>query len=409
MQRLNLKLVQVIVLILSFGVTTPVRAAPAQPCVPPAPPRALARPTQALAATPMPPALAHNLPPLTAVLLVGPIDGDDGAWTIQEKQNMDLAAAELEANGVTVHRFYTPDNDWDQIVAAAQGAHFLFYRGHGVYWSSMPTPIVEGFALKDDFISADRIRADLALAPNAIVMLYGCFTAGSSSIDNPPIDSTEAQRRVGQYSAPFFDIGASGYYANWFGNAFQMYVRSLFHGLTLGGAYEAFYDFNATTVERYTHPAHAELAMWLDKDFWDDKWQYNNAFAGQPDRTLRDLFEITTMELSTASVSYLAEPTSAPWVYAVSVGSSSAKTFPWNATVAPEGLTWLSVTPHSGNSGEQLTITLTPTALPPGAYAATIRVLAGDPQIANGDQTITVTMNIVEQIHTVYLPLVGRP
>jgi len=127
---------------------------------------------------------------------------------------MDLAAAELAANGVTVHRFYTPNNDWGQIKAAAEGAHFLFYRGHGVYWDSMPSPTVGGFHLKELFVSSDDIRNDLHLAPNAIVMLYGCFTAGSSSEDSGSISSAEAQRRVAQYSDPFFDIGAAGYYAN---------------------------------------------------------------------------------------------------------------------------------------------------------------------------------------------------
>jgi len=38
---------------------------------------------------------ALSLPPLKAVLIVGPIDGDYGSWTTQEKGNMDLAAAEL--------------------------------------------------------------------------------------------------------------------------------------------------------------------------------------------------------------------------------------------------------------------------------------------------------------------------
>ena len=139
-----------------------------------------------------------SLPPLKAVLVVGPIDGDYGTWTLREKANMDLVAAELQANGVIVYKFYPPNNDWEQIKVAAEGAHFLFYRGHGVYWGPMPYPTVGGFALKNHFVSSDDIRSDLNLAPNAIVMLYGCFTAGSSSIDDPPIHSLEAQRRVAQ-------------------------------------------------------------------------------------------------------------------------------------------------------------------------------------------------------------------
>jgi hypothetical protein len=397
-----------VLLALSVVMAASVQANPPLPQTPPGPPLAVAESGLAPAGTaPLAPR-ALDLPPFTAVLIVGPIDGDYGSWTTQEKQNMELAAAELEANGVTVHRFYTPNNDWGQITAAAEGAQFLFYRGHGVYWSAMPNPTVGGFALHDSFVSSEQIRTDLELAPNAIVMLYGCFTAGSSSIDNPPIDSAEAQRRVAQYSDPFFDIGAAGYYANWFGDAFQKYVRTLFQGLTLQDAYESFYDFNSATVERTTHPDHPELAMWLDKDFWDGKWQYNNAFSGLPDETLASLFNVTTMELSASTVGYMAEPAYPPRSTSVSVESSTSEMFTWTATVSPGGPSWLDVTPLSGNSGEQITITLTPAALPYGTYQANIRVLADSPEIENHDQTIAVTLYVVERVHFTYLPLVSR-
>ena len=231
-----------------------------------------------------------DLPQLKAVLLVGPIDGNYGPQTTREKANMDLAAAELEANGITIFKFYTPENDWAQIRAAAEGAHFLFYRGHGVYQGSMPSPTVGGFFLNDGFISSEDIRTGLKLAPNAIVMLYGCFTAGSSSIEGDSIGSTEAQRRVAQYSAPLLEIGAAGYYANWFGDAFQLFVRYLFRGMTLGQAYESFYDFNHTTVERHTDPDDSGLVIWLDKDYMRRHWQYDNAFVGLPEQTLVGLF-----------------------------------------------------------------------------------------------------------------------
>jgi len=397
-----------VLLALSVVIVASVQANPPRPHTPPSPPLAPVQPGLALAGTAPLASRALDLPPLTAVLIVGPIDGDSGSWTIQEKQNMELAAVELETNGVTVHRFYTPDNDWEQITAAAEGAHFLFYRGHGIYWSPMPHPTVGGFALKDHFVSSEQIRTDLHLAPNAIVMLYGCFTAGSSGIDNPPIDSAEAQRRVAQYSDPFFDIGVAGYYADWFGDAFQMLVRYLFQGLTLKEAYESFYDFNSATVERYTHPNHPELAMWLDKDFWDGKWQYNYAFSGLPDETLVDLFKVTKMELSTLMVSYMSEPIFPPRSYSVSVESTTTEMFAWTATVTPGGLSWLNVMPLSGDSGEQITITLVPTALSYGIYQANIRVLADASEIENNDQTIAITLYVVDRVHFTYLPLVRR-
>jgi hypothetical protein len=215
---------------------------------------------------------------------------------------MDLAAAELEANGVTIRKFYTPNNDWDQIKTAADGAHFFLYRGHGVYWTSLPQPTVGGLALNGRLISSDDIRRDLHLASNAIVMLYGCFTAGTSSIDEHSIGSTEAQRRVVQYSDPFFEAGASAYYANWYGDAFQRFLRDLFRGMTLGDAYEAAWDFDDTTVERLTRPNDSRLALWLDKDYWDKSWQYNNAFTGLPDRTLLELFQATGLGVAPKSM-----------------------------------------------------------------------------------------------------------
>jgi hypothetical protein len=189
---------------------------------PPRPPDHISPPLS----TAIVPSTALNLAPLKAVLLVGPIDGNDGDWTQAEIANMELAATELEAHSVTVYRFYPGDSDWAQIEAAAEGAHFLLYRGHGVYDGNLPHPNVGGFSLSSGYYSPDRIRQNLHLAPDAIVMLYGCFTTGSSSAegDRHDIGITEAGRRVAQYSDPFFDIGAAGYYANWFGNAFQQFL-----------------------------------------------------------------------------------------------------------------------------------------------------------------------------------------
>ncbi|MCJ7739078.1 MAG: hypothetical protein MUQ10_17480, partial [Anaerolineae bacterium] len=140
----------------------------------PAPPKTSIHP-------PIPPATWHLdtasavaetrliLPELSAVVVVGPIDGDTGSWTLSEISNAESVASQLESYGVGVHRFYTPNNSWNQIAQAAAGAHFLIYRGHGVYWTSLPHPDVGGFYLKDQFISPDQIRQDLDLATNAII------------------------------------------------------------------------------------------------------------------------------------------------------------------------------------------------------------------------------------------------
>jgi hypothetical protein len=372
---------------------------------PPRPPVRIIPPAHALL-----PERALVLPPLKAVLLVGPIDGNDGSWTRQEVANMELAAAVLEAHGVAVYRFYPGTGSFEEIEAAANGAHFLLYRGHGVYYSDPPYPNVGGFALSSGWYSPDRIRQYLHLAPNAIVMLYGCFTAGSSGADWDQYDIGigEAGRRVAQYSDPFFEVGASGYYANWFGNAFEWFLSELFAGQTLGQAYESYFDFNPDTVYRTMHPNHAAMSMWIDKDNWGGYWQYNNAFAGEPEQTLEDLFVVTAMQLSRQAVSAMVEPAFPPRSYDVVVESSTTETFGWTATVTPEGLDWLNVTPSSGSSGEQMSITLTPTDLAIGTYQAGIRVVADNPLIENRDQTVAVTMYVVDQVHSTYLPLASK-
>jgi hypothetical protein len=406
MKRLRWMLVLSVVVVLLGGGLGTVRAMPPTPHTPPKPPLAplQSRPTVGAASDLATGAL--ELPPLKAVLVVGPIDGDDGSWTTQEKQHMDLAAAELEANGVVVHKFYTPNNDWEQIKAAADGANFFLYRGHGVYWSPMPHPTVGGFALKGKFVSSDDIRNDLHLAPNAIVMLYGCFTAGSSSSDETSISADEAQRRVAQYSDPFLDIGVAGYYANWYGNAFQMLVRYLFQGKTLGETYETYFDFNSATVERYDHPDHSDQVMWLDKDFWDGKTQYNNAYTGLSDPTLSDLFSVAAMDLAPSMVTYLAEPSFPSRTFDVLVGGTGSEAFTWTVEIMPADASWIDVQPPSGNSGQQMSVVVTPNGKSPGTYQATIRVVADNPDIA--DQTVSVTLRVWERVYSTSVPLVLR-
>ena len=341
-------------------------------------------------------------------MLVGPIDGDDGAWTTSEKQDMDLAANELAAHGVTVYKFYTPNNDWAQIKAAADGANFLLYRGHGIYWSPMPSPVVGGFALKDKFVSSDDIRNDLHLAPNAVVMLYACFSAGTAGNDTSSITSQEAQRRVAMYSDPFLDIGVAGYYANWFGAAFPSFVRSLFEGKTLGQAYESFWDFNSSTVERYVHPEHPSMVMWLDKDFWDNMTQYNNAFAGSPDLTLATMVQQAQMQVSPRSVTYVATPSQPTRSFPVAITNATGELLSWTAALQPASQGWLSLQSTSGNSEAPAVVTLRPAGLAPGVYTAVLHVISATPGVADGDQSVGITLRVVPVVHSLYLPGIRR-
>lgn len=353
----------------------------------------------------------QNLPPLKAVLIVGPIDGDNGSWTNQEKNNMELAAAELEANGVTVHRFYAPNNDWEQIKLAADGAHFLFYRGHGVYWSPMPHPTVGGFALANRFVSSDDIRQDLHLATNSIVMLYGCFTAGGSSLDKTDIGIEEAKRRVAQYADPFFDVGAAGYYADWFGSAFQMFVRYLFQGQTLGQAYESYFDFNPNTVYRTTHPDHPQMSAWLDKDYWSGYWQYNDAFVGLPNETLLSLFAASTLgNLPDTRTFVYSIPdqrllSSAYEMTPLNTGNDDPLT--WSLAQAGE---WFTATPMDGVTPSS-SFWITPTAFSTdtvASYTGAVTVTA-PPGTDGSPHRIDLTLRVVNtHFSYIYFPLIEK-
>lgn len=346
---------------------------------------------------------------LKAVLIAGSLDGDMNSKN--EKgliDSLELAAAVLEANGVTVHRFYTPNDDWEDIRAAAQGAHFLLYRGHGVYDGTLPVPKwVGGFGLTGGVVRPEQIRDELRLAPNAIVMLYGCFTAGSAGNDTSPIDLNEAIRRVSMYSDPFFDLGAGGYYANWFGDAFAEYLKSLFQGSTLGQAYQGYHDFNAKTAHRMAHPDHPVLNLWLDYNDWDTR-VYSNAFAGHTDLTLADLFPEAfggpAMELSRQQIVLLAETSDDVRTLTVDIRSTNGKPFTWKASADAKG--WLSLNPTSGTSGETLRVVIDPPAQP-GRYSATVTIEAG-PGVENSIQRLPVEVIVAEELSHLFIPLASK-
>lgn len=355
-----------------------------------------------------------SLPPLKAVLLVGPIDGNAGDWTKEEIANMELAAEVLIRNGVEVHKFYPGTGTFAEIEAAAEGAHFLLYRGHGVYDGKMPNPTVGGFSLSSGYYPPERIRTNLHLAPNAIVMLYGCFTAGSSSAagDELDIGINEANRRVAQYSEPFFKIGAAGYYANWFGNAFESYLNNLFIGQTLGKAYENYFDFNSQTVSRTFHPDFLTLPMWVDKDNWG-YWQYNNAFVGLADKTLADLFPPPTLDASAENLSFFYSTTDQQFMSSAfdlnlkNIGDDQL--IDWEFV---SNASWIVTSADNGQTPNTISISVNNfDKNTPGDYEGTITFNGSidASQVKNSPITIPVTLTVSDKsISRIFLPVLQK-
>ncbi|MEW5961049.1 MAG: hypothetical protein AB1801_25260, partial [Chloroflexota bacterium] len=143
---------------------------------------------------------------------------------------------------------------------------------------------------------------------------------------------------------------------------------------------------------------------WLDKDLWGGQTQYNNAFVGQPDQTLLDLF-LASMELTPARLTYLAEPAWPARSFTIQVESTSTtSTFSWQSDVLSPS-SWISVAPLSGKSGEHMTVTVKPTGKIPGVYHTTIKVTANDAQVRNREQLIPIDLYVFERVYSNYLPL----
>lgn len=349
-----------------------------------------------------------NLPALKAVIVVGEIDGPTGSWTLQEVANANLAKAELEANGVQVTTFYPPIASWDAVRTAAQGAHFFMYRGHGVSWGGNPLVVGGMYLGPNIFVSNDQIRSGLHLAPNAIVMIYGCYAAGSSSSDTTSITLDEAKRRTSMYADPFLDNGAGGYFSDWFGDAFQMYVRYLFQGKTQLQAYQAYFDYNAATVATLTNPDHPEFPLWLGWDVWSNVTQYDNAFTGYANATLQDLFS-TAMVVTPGSASVVSANISPALPFGFGVYSSSTLNFNWTASLTLEkGTNWAVLSTSSGVSGSAATVVLDPNGLTPGTYTATLRVVSTQAGVLQNDQSIPVTLLVPDQVSQIFIPMVKR-
>ena len=84
-----------------------------------------------------------------------------------------------------------------------------------------------------------------------------------------------------------------------------------------------------------------------------------------------------------------------------SVTSTDSTSLPFTAiaTTNPIGLTWLSVTPNSGNTPSNLQITINPGSLAVGVYTGTIMVSSNTPGVPA--QTINVTLTVVSSNATV--------
>lgn len=168
---------------------------------------------------------------LQAILIVG--HQEDG--TGRAIDNMDNVADVFLANGVSVHKFYDDQANWDRIVETAKDCSFLVYSGHG---SNMGENKNVGGLCISSMVSSHELMSELRLKNNALVIFKSvCNGAGSSAGDDNDIGLAEAKKRVTYYAYPFFEIGAAAYYANNFGNGVCDFLTDFLSGVTLKQSY----------------------------------------------------------------------------------------------------------------------------------------------------------------------------
>lgn len=169
---------------------------------------------------------------LKAVLIVGPQEDQ----TPLAKQSMNRIAKLLESNGVVAYRFYDDEADWNKIRSVSSECSFFIYSGHGSTLG--PNGNVGGLCIKT-MISTKELISELKLKDNALVLFQSvCYGAGSTAGDDEDIGIDEAKNRVSHYASPFFQIGASAYYANNFQDGVYNFLNDFLAGEPLKKAYQ---------------------------------------------------------------------------------------------------------------------------------------------------------------------------
>jgi flagellar hook assembly protein FlgD len=171
------------------------------------------------------------------VIIVGAVHGQTDSY----RQRGDAAYAEAKKYTPNVTKVYSPNATWSKVKSATTGANIVIYMGHGNGWPSPYTydpnyTTKDGFGLNATAGNGDNnvkyygepYVDDLALAPNAIILLHHlCYASGNSEPGRAAPSTTTAKARVDNYGAGFLRGKARAVIADGHAGA-AYYLRALF-------------------------------------------------------------------------------------------------------------------------------------------------------------------------------------
>lgn len=171
--------------------------------------------------------------PLKAVIIVGPThEQTDG-----NLYDGEIFAQQAEALGYDVRRVFHPYATWENVLANIQGANLVVYMGHGYGW---PSPYTNGMKenrqngmglntyagsgpAERTYYGANLIKANVRLAPNAVVILnHLCYSAGNGESSMPIPTEDVARERVDNMANGWLAAGAGVVFASTWGQSLDM-------------------------------------------------------------------------------------------------------------------------------------------------------------------------------------------
>ncbi len=194
---------------------------------------------------------------LKAILIVG----HQEELTTAAIENMNELAVLFRKNGVSVSKFYNEKAEWEEIKKLSGKCSFLVYSGHG---STLGENGGAGGLCINSLITSSEMVENFKMKKGGIVCFQSvCLGAGSTAGDFEDISKDLAKERVTSYSKPFFEMGASAYYANNYGDGVIDFLELFFEGKSLKLSYtESFGHWSKIEVdEAYAHDAQKQIVI----------------------------------------------------------------------------------------------------------------------------------------------------